>query len=72
VIAFLAVLKFVSPLSYPISETGLIIGIWYVIGLVVLLYLYARHPARLPEMRQVFSDEPVTATAGSRAGREGA
>lgn len=67
-----AVLKFVSPLSYPISETGLIIGIWFVIGLVVLIYLYARHPARLPQMRQVFSDEPVAATAGSAAGGEGA
>jgi amino acid transporter len=67
-----AVLKFVSPLSYPISETGLIIGIWFVIGLVVLIYLYARHPARLPEMRQVFSEEPVAAKAGSAAGREGA
>jgi hypothetical protein len=42
-----------------------------VIGLVVLIYLYARHPARLPEMRQVFSDEPVAATAGSVAGQEG-
>jgi amino acid transporter len=59
-----AVLKFVSPLSYPISETGLIIGVWYLIGLAVLIYLYARHPARLPEMRQVFADEPVTAAAG--------
>jgi amino acid transporter len=59
-----AVLKFVSPLSYPISETGLIIGVWFLIGLGVLIYLYARHPARLPEMRQVFADEPVTAAAG--------
>src|SRR3984885_6421562 len=67
-----AVLRFVSPLAYPISETGLVIGVWYVIGVVVLIYLYARHPARLPEMRQVFSDEPVAATAGSVAGPEGA
>jgi hypothetical protein len=60
-------LKFVTPLSYPASETGLAIGIWYVIGLGVLAYLYARHPERLPEMKKVFaddalpaSDEPVT------------
>ena len=50
-------LKFVTPLSYPSSETGLAIGIWYVIGIVVLAYLYLRHPARLPEMRRVFADE---------------
>jgi amino acid transporter len=50
-------LRFVTPLSYPASEAGLAIGIWYVIGLVVLAYLYLRHPGRLPEMRRVFSDE---------------
>src|ERR1700737_3625628 len=35
-------LKFVTPLSYPASETGLAIGIWYVIGIVVLAYPYLR------------------------------
>jgi hypothetical protein len=54
-------LKFVTPLSYPASETGLAIGIWYVIGLVVLAYLYARHPERLPEMKMVFADDTVPA-----------
>lgn len=54
-------LKFVTPLSYPSSEAGLAIGIWYVIGVVVLVYLYLRHPARLPEMKQVFDDEPMPA-----------
>jgi amino acid transporter len=52
-------LKFVTPLSYPSSEAGLAIGIWYLIGLVVLAYLYLRHPARLPQMRQVFADETL-------------
>ena len=61
-------LKFVTPLSYPSSEAGLAIGIWYVIGVVVLVYLYLRHPARLPEMKQVFDDEPVpTAEQVTRA-----
>ncbi len=50
-------LKFVNPLSYPSSLTGPIIGIWFVIGLVVLAYLYARHPERLPEMKRVFADD---------------
>ena len=43
------------------SVTGLAIGIWYVIGIVVLVYLYIRHPARLPEMRRVFADEDLPA-----------
>ena len=54
-------LKFVTPLSYPSSEAGLAIGIWYVLGLLVLAYLYARHPERLPEMKRVFADEPEPA-----------
>ena len=57
-------LKFVTPLSYPSSETGLAIGIWYIIGIVVLVYLYLRHPARLPEMRRVFADEEPPAAVG--------
>ncbi|MFI6168528.1 APC family permease [Nocardia sp. NPDC051052] len=51
-------LKFVTPLTYPSSQVGLVIGIWYLIGLAVLAYLYLRHPARLSEMRRVFVDEP--------------
>jgi amino acid transporter len=54
-------LKFVTPLSYPSSLTGPIIGIWFVIGLIVLAYLYARHPERLPEMKRVFADDAVPA-----------
>jgi amino acid transporter len=60
-------LKFVTPLTYPSSETGLAIGIWYVIGIVVLVYLAVRHPARLPEMKRVFADEPVS-TKGQPVG----
>jgi hypothetical protein len=51
------VLKFVSPLDYPSSEAGLAIGIWLIIGIGVLAYLYARHPERLPEMTRVFAPE---------------
>jgi ABC-type thiamin/hydroxymethylpyrimidine transport system permease subunit len=52
-------LNFVNPLTYPSSEAGLAIGIWYLIGVVVLIYLYVRHPARLPEMKRVFDDEAL-------------
>jgi len=54
-------LKFVTPLSYPSSEAGLIIGIWFIIGLIVLGYLYTRHPERLPEMKRVFADDVLPA-----------
>jgi hypothetical protein len=43
-----------------------------VIGLAVLIYLYARHRSRLPEMQQVFADEPVTATAAATPAGKGA
>jgi amino acid transporter len=56
-----SVLKFVEPLHYPSSLTGLIIAIWFVLGIGALIYLYARHPERLPEMRRVFADEPAGA-----------
>ncbi len=49
-----SVLKFVSPLPYPISEAGLAVGIWFVIGLGYLVYLLSRHPDRIREMQEVF------------------
>jgi amino acid transporter len=55
-----SVLKFVAPLSYPSDKTGLAIGIWYLIGVIALIYLYVRHPQRLPEMRRVFSDDELS------------
>jgi amino acid transporter len=55
-----SIFKFVAPLTYPSSETGLAIGIWFVIGLALLAYMYARHPSRLPQMRRVFADEPLS------------
>jgi amino acid transporter len=62
-----SVLKFVEPLSYPSSLTGLIIGIWFVLGIGALVYLYARHPSRLPEMKRVFADEPSGSPAEAPA-----
>jgi amino acid transporter len=56
-----SVFKFVAPLSFPSSDTGVVIGAWFLIGIAVLSYLYARHPARLPEMKRVFADEAPAA-----------
>jgi len=49
-----SVLKFVSPLPYPISEAGLAVGIWFVIGIAYLGYLLSTHPDRIREMQDVF------------------
>ncbi len=67
-----SLLKFVSPLDYTSSEAGLAIGIWYVIGIAVLVYLYTRHPERLPEMRRVFAEDPVEDTGQPVTSAEGA
>ncbi|HSR83383.1 MAG TPA: hypothetical protein VLM11_04290 [Streptosporangiaceae bacterium] len=39
----------------------------FLLGLGVLIYLYVRHPSRLPEMKRVFKDEraPVGAAVAS-------
>jgi len=62
-----SVLKFVQPLQYPSNEAGLAIGIWYVIGVIVLIYLYRRHPSRLPELKRVFADEEPAAVPAGRS-----
>jgi amino acid transporter len=62
-----SVLKFVSPLEYPSSETGLAIGIRYLIGVVVLIYRYRRHPSRLPELRRVFAEEEPAAVPAAQS-----
>ena len=49
-----SVLKFVSPLPYPINEVGLAVGIWYVIGVGYLIYLLRTHPDRIRDMDKVF------------------
>ena len=47
-------LKFVTPLPYPVSEAGLAVGIWYVLGIGYLVYLLRRHPDRVRAMGKVF------------------
>lgn len=49
-----SVLKFVSPLPYPLSMAGIVVGIWFGIGVVYLVYLLVRHPDRIRAMGRVF------------------
>jgi hypothetical protein len=49
-----SVLNFVSPLPYPISLCGPILGAWFFAGILYLAFLSARHPKRLKETRRIF------------------
>jgi amino acid transporter len=62
-----SVFKFVSPLPYPISLTGLVVGSWFVLGIVYLVFLYQRHPERVRETGRVFLEDPETAPASPPA-----
>jgi amino acid transporter len=55
-------LKFITPLPYPISLIGPILGIWFVVGLICLTYAYARHPERLEETTRIFLEEAETSS----------
>jgi amino acid transporter len=51
-------LRFISPLSYPLSRAGLVALIWMAFGIVYLVYLYLRDPQRVRDTGKVFLDEP--------------
>jgi amino acid transporter len=55
--------SFVSALPYPISLVGPVVGIWYAIGVVVLLLLLARRPERLRDTGRVFVEEDAVEAA---------
>jgi len=63
--AGIPVFSFITPLPRPLSYAGPAVGIWVLIGLIYLGYLYARHPARVQETRRIFiTDEPQPMAAG--------
>jgi amino acid transporter len=55
--------SFVSALPYPISLVGPVVGIWYAIGLVVLVLLLVRRPERLRDTGRVFVEDHVAEAA---------
>ncbi len=54
-----SIFSFVSPLPYPFSVVGPVVGLWYVLGIVYLIYLYARAPERIADTAKVFIEEEV-------------
>ena len=54
-----SVFDFISKLPYPFSVVGPVVGMWYAIGIVYLIYLYARKPERVRDTARVFIEEEV-------------
>ena len=48
--------KFVSPLAYPYSLAGIIIGAWYALGVIMLTYYALKHPDRIRQTARVFME----------------
>jgi amino acid transporter len=58
-------LRFITPLTYPLSRAGLVAGIWMALGLVYLVYLYRTDPGRVQATGRVFEEaDPEAARAG--------
>ncbi len=52
--------SFIAPLTSPSSYAGIVVGVWLVVGIILLVFLAAQHPARLAEMSRVhLDDDPV-------------
>jgi amino acid transporter len=48
--------NFITPLSPPYSYMGPAVGVWMIIGLIYLIFLYARHKQRVTEVGTVHLD----------------
>lgn len=70
--AFLAaagiqVFSFIAPLTSPSSYSGIVVGVWLLIGVILLVYFASQHPARVEEMSRVHLDEdPVDGEVAAR------
>jgi amino acid transporter len=56
--AGIKVFSFVAPLSAPVSYMGPAVGVWMILGLIYLVYLYRTSPQRVTEVGLVHLDEP--------------
>lgn len=59
------VFKFVSALSYPYSVAGIVIGAWYGLGVIMLIYFSVRHPERIRDTAKVFVETEQAAAPAS-------
>jgi hypothetical protein len=61
----IAGVSWISPLPAPLSYMGPAVGIWMVIGLIYLGYLYLRDPQRVVDVGLIHIDEPAGAIASA-------
>jgi hypothetical protein len=54
--------SFIAPLTSPSSYAGIVVGVWLVIGVILLVYFATQHPERLAEMSRVHLDEDPVAS----------
>lgn len=57
--------SFIAPLTAPASYSGIIVGVWLLLGLLYLGYLYSRRPADVAEMTRVHLDDDPAESAGA-------
>ncbi len=55
--AGIQVFSFIAPLASPSSYSGIVVGVWLLIGLALLAYFASQHPSRVAEMSRVHLDE---------------
>jgi amino acid transporter len=58
-----SVFSFISPLPYPFSVVGPVVGIVYAIGIAYLIYLAVKAPDRLKDTGKVFIEEEAAESA---------
>jgi amino acid transporter len=56
--AGIKVFSFVAPLAPPVSYMGPAVGVWMILGVIYLVYLYRTAPQRVTEVGLVHLDEP--------------
>jgi len=61
----ITVFSFVAKLSGPAAHVGIIVGAWYVLGVVFMIYLYLRNPQRIADTAKVFVEELPAAPTGA-------
>jgi hypothetical protein len=51
------------PGAAPLRGAGIVIGVWYALGVVLVIYFAPRHPQRTADTAKVFLDEGDAAGA---------
>jgi amino acid transporter len=57
--AGIKVFSFVAPLSAPVSYMGPAVGVWMILGVIYLIYLYRTTPDRITQVGLVHLDDPA-------------